>query len=75
MSNSNQTRHKFTRRHLKVYRGFYQVGYRKHLKPHPIIRLGGNYLENLGFQVGDSIEVRTEQERIVITKLNPTLFD
>ena len=59
-----------SKRKLKVYRGHYQLGFRRIFKPHPVIRIGGHYLTQLGFQVGDMIEVSTEKGRIVITKVN-----
>ena len=39
---------------------------------HPAIRIGGKYLQDFGFGIGDEIEVRCEQGRIVITKILPT---
>ncbi len=48
----------------KVYRGPYESG-----EAHPMIRFGGRYLEALGFQIGDIIEVGLEPCRIVITKV------
>jgi len=62
---------RFSKRLLKVYRGHYLIRYRRSLTPHPVIRLGGNYLSHLGFQVGDAIEVSAEQGRITITKVKP----
>ena len=67
MSNYNHS--KFSKRLMKVYRGHYLIGYSRSLKAHPVIRMGGIYLSHLGFQVGDAIEVSTEQGRITITKV------
>ncbi len=49
----------------KVYYAFYdyEVG-----PPHPVIRLGGKYLEHWGFHIGDSIEVDLEIGRITIVR-------
>jgi hypothetical protein len=70
MSHSS-TNGKASKRHLKVYRGHFQLGHRHTFKSHPVIRLGGLYLTHLDFQIGDAIEVSTEQGRIIITKVNP----
>ncbi len=47
----------------KVYYAYYGtlVG-----GPHPMIRFGGKYLEALGFQIGDILEVQLEFQKIVI---------
>jgi hypothetical protein len=57
---------KKTRRIRKVYYAFYDHAYGP---PHPVIRLGGRYLERFGFKVGDSIDVRLDLGCIVITKV------
>ena len=62
---------KSSKRQLKVYRGHHQLRYRHTFKAHPVIRLGGLYLSQLDFQIGDAIEVTTEQGRIIITKVKP----
>lgn len=38
---------------------------------HPAIRIGGKYLQEYGFNIGDEIEVRCENGRILIAKLTP----
>ncbi len=38
---------------------------------HPVIRLGGIYLREFGFNIGDDIEVSCEKGRIVINKILP----
>jgi hypothetical protein len=50
----------------KVHRGPYNT---ESGDTHPMIRFGGRYLEALGFQIGDIIEVGLEPCRITITKL------
>lgn len=52
----------------KVYYGHYDYEARS---PHPVIRLGGKYLEEYGFKIGDTIDVTMEPQRIVITKIDP----
>ena len=54
------------RRLRKVYYAYYDHEYGP---PHPVIRLGGKYLERFDFKVGDSIDVRLDFGRIVITKV------
>ena len=53
-----------TTRTLKVYYGYHGPPYTKH----PFIRLAGKYLTEMGFAIGDEIEVCIEQHRITITK-------
>jgi len=53
-------------RRRKVYYAFYDHEYGP---PHPVIRLGGKYLERFDFKVGDFIDVRLDFGRIVITKV------
>lgn len=54
----------------KVYYMLYDSGY--WLKPRPMIRLIGRYLERYGFGVGAPIEVDLEQGKITITTINET---
>lgn len=49
----------------KVYYGYYN---NNDSGPHPVIRLGGKYLEDYGFRVGESINVKIDYSQIVITK-------
>ncbi|MCH8903553.1 MAG: type I addiction module toxin, SymE family [Bacteroidetes bacterium] len=37
--------------------------------PHPFIRIGGKYLEEYGFSIGDRIEVCLSPEQITLTKV------
>ncbi len=37
---------------------------------HPYIRLAGKYLENIGFNIGDRINIQIEQGKITITKID-----
>src|SRR5436190_2243947 len=60
------------KRYLKVYRGHFPIC-RHRYKAHPVIRLGGIYLAALKFQIGDAIEVATEDGRIVITKVTSNI--
>ncbi len=53
------------RRLRKVYYAFYDRDYGP---PHPVIRLGGKYLQKFGFNVGDTIEVNLDMGRITISK-------
>ena len=50
----------------KVYYGYYQsaLGH-----AHPVIRIGGKYLEGFGFAIGDRLEIYFAHERIVINKI------
>lgn len=43
--------------------------------PHPYIRLGGKYLEDFGFKIGDSFILNLEAGRITLTKTNPTSME
>lgn len=56
-------------RRLKVHFANYDF---ERLPPHPIIRFGGNYLEEFGFKIGDRVDVRLEQGCITITKIPDT---
>jgi hypothetical protein len=49
----------------KVHYGHYD---RKPSIPHPVIRLGGKYLEAFGFEIGDTVEVKFEIGRITINR-------
>lgn len=42
-------------------------------KNHPMIRLQGKWLEELGFKIGDRVEVTLSENRIVITKTESTI--
>lgn len=42
-------------------------GYRRHPTVVPFIRMSGLWLEQLGFDRGDRIEVTAEHERLVLT--------
>lgn len=53
------------KRNLKVYYSHKGFPYDKK----PVIRLGGDYLSEANFKIGDSIEIAAEPGRIVITKL------
>lgn len=53
------------RRKRKVYYGHYET---RRPAPHPVIRLNGKYLQEYGFNIGDTIDVEVVQDRIVITK-------
>ena len=53
------------RRLRKVYYGHYNHG---STLRHPVIRLGGKYLKEFGFEVGDRIEVWLEHNQITIKK-------
>lgn len=52
-------------RKKKVQYGYYDT---KPCTPHPVIHMGGKYLERYGFAIGDFIEVHLESNRITITK-------
>ncbi|MCI0562702.1 MAG: type I toxin-antitoxin system SymE family toxin [Nitrososphaera sp.] len=54
----------------KVYYGHYD---REYGPPHPVIRLGGRYLEEYGFKVGDQINVQFDKGCIVIIKVSSTV--
>ncbi|MHB8579127.1 MAG: SymE family type I addiction module toxin [Ignavibacteriaceae bacterium] len=50
----------------KVYYGYYQTSLGR---AHPVIRIGGKYLEGFGFAIGDRLEIHFARERIVINKI------
>jgi hypothetical protein len=50
----------------KVYYAYYD---REWGSPHPVIRLGGKYLQVFGFNIGDAIEVHLDHGRITIVKV------
>ena len=43
--------------------------------PHPYIRLGGKYLEDFGFKIGDSFTLNLEPDRITLIKTSPTSME
>ncbi len=49
---------------MKVYKGHHYRSY----KPHPVIRLGGSYLDKLGFKIGDALSIELSDGHIHITK-------
>ena len=54
----------------KVQYGFYPSTTLERLaKPHPVIRIGGKYLERFGFRIGDAIEVEIADGRIMVRRL------
>ena len=50
----------------KVQYGRYE---NKAAKPHPVIRIAGQYLEKFGFNIGDVVEVEIADGRIMVRKL------
>jgi hypothetical protein len=52
----------------KVFSEYYDSEFGK---PHPMIRMRGKYLADLGFNVGDAIDVRLDFGRITISKARP----
>ncbi len=54
----------------KVYYGYYQAALGH---AHPVIRIGGKYLERFGFAIGDKVEIHFAREQIVINKIMPVL--
>lgn len=53
-----------TTRRLRVYYAHRPKGYSKF----PVIRLGGNYLTQAGFRIGDELEVSISPSILTITK-------
>ena len=53
-------------RRLKVHYANYDF---ERLPPHPVIRFGGKYLAEFGFNIGDRIDVRLDNGSITITKV------
>lgn len=53
------------KRKLKVYYGHHGNSYKRH----PVIHLGGSYLIQLGFAIGDVIEVSGENGMITISRV------
>lgn len=56
-------------RRLKVHFAHYDF---ELLPPHPVIRFGGKYLVEFGFNIGDRIDVRLEKGCITLTKVQET---
>lgn len=50
----------------KVYYEFYSS---KNSKPHPLIKIAGQYLEAFGFKIGDKIKVELKKDRIQIVRI------
>ena len=50
---------------IRVHYGHYK-GWRNH---YPVIRIGGKYLAKLNFDIGDTVEVTLEKDRITIAKV------
>lgn len=50
----------------------YRYVRRRHSKwiVHPVIRMGGLYLKNFGFNPGDEIEISFKQDLIIIKKIS-----
>jgi len=59
MKNQKRTRKQ------RVYYGYHG----RSTKRIPVIRLGGQYLSDFEFDIGDTIEITPEAGRIVITKV------
>jgi len=55
-------------RKQRVYYGYHG----RSTKRIPVIRLGGQYLSDFEFDIGDTIEITPEAGRIVITKVPAT---
>ena len=54
------------RRIRKVYYGHYDS---EISSPYPVIRIGGKYLKDYGFNIGDQIQLDLEPGCITITKV------
>lgn len=52
----------------KRERKVYYAHYEKNAERHPVIRIGGKFLEIFGFRIGESISIEYEPEKITITK-------
>ena len=52
---------------LKIQYGHYRRSIRE-IRRIPVIRLGGNYLEEMGFNIGDTVNVVMVSGMIMITK-------
>lgn len=62
----DQLRPRTPARLRKVYYGHYDHQFSS---PHPVIRLGGRYLEAYGFTIGDTIDVVLEPHCITIKRI------
>jgi hypothetical protein len=62
-------KHPKTIRERKVYYEYYPT---EQHTPHPLIRIGGKYLEYFGFKAGDQIKVEFDMGKIVIEKGDTT---
>jgi hypothetical protein len=49
---------------MKVYKGHHHHSY----KPHPVIKLRGSYLAQIGFKIGDLLNIELSEGKISITK-------
>lgn len=54
-------------RKIKVYS---QSGYYNANDQRPAIFLQGKWLKDLGFDIGDQVSVKCQQNQLIITKLN-----
>lgn len=53
-------------RRLKISYGYHGPPYVKH----PVLRIAGKYLEKMGFNIGDEVEINIGAGRITIDKCN-----
>jgi hypothetical protein len=53
-----------TKRKLKICYGQYS----RSRKRHPVINLGGHYLEKFGFGIGDYVDLMITQDTVIITQ-------
>jgi len=56
-----------SKRRLKIYYGFHSNSD----KQRPVIRLCGDYLSKMDFNIGDMVEITVNKECITITKTKP----
>ena len=54
-----------TTRRLKVYYGHHGSNYKRH----PVIHIAGKYLAQVGFKIGDEIEISMEANLLTVKKV------
>ena len=56
-------------RKLKIYQKYQSRDWNKY-KIVPVIRLEGKWLRELGFEIGNEIEIKQEMNKLTITLMN-----
>jgi len=56
-------------KHTRLQKVYYGHDHSPFSQAHPVIRIGGKYLERFGFAIGDRLEIHFSHEQIVINKI------